>query len=109
MASKVKRQKARAIQQMNKRRAKYKRIMAKYKLPGATYTVGGNNEDFMVMAPPSSFDLMMEELTKLNVKHCQQLLNDLKAQGAISPWYGDYHRSLILKLEFSIIERTVLK
>ncbi len=95
MASKVKRQLARARHRRDKRRARYKRILKKY--PTLT---GPNGED--------RFASLQQELLCLNVKYIQQLVNDLKS-GAIVPCYGDYHRTLQRTMEMALMEKTILK
>lgn len=97
MPSKSKRQKARAKHQLQKRRAKCFRIMDKYADGG----VSGLKTE--------RFQLMVNELSTLNVKYLATLLNDLKTSGYMWKWSGDYHRQLQHFVESCILERTLLK
>ncbi len=56
-----------------------------------------------------NFQAMISEFLQLNLKHLQTLLTELKNKGAIPPWYGDYHRMLIHRIELNILERTILE
>jgi hypothetical protein len=89
--------------QRQKRRARYKRITEKY-----TRYVG---DPFMASntMKQDNFDAMIAELSTLNVKYLQVLLIDLKSNGAMPPWYGDYHRMFEHSIELRILERTILK
>ncbi len=57
----------------------------------------------------SAFNNLLIDLGKLNVKYLQQLLTDLNKNGAMPPFYGDYHRMLVGFVESNILERTMLK
>lgn len=83
--------------------------MEDFGLPNSAKIIGGNLEDHMIEMPTNSFELMLTELSKLNIKYLQQLLSDLRTYGYIKPWSGDYHRMLIQCVESNILERTVLK
>jgi hypothetical protein len=83
--------------------------MESFGLPNTNKVVGTFMEDIEIPQPANSFELMLEELHKLNVKYLQQLLSDLRVYGYIRPWSGDYHRMLINSIESAILERTVLK
>ena len=83
--------------------------MEDFCLPNSAKIIGGNLEDHMIQTPSNSFELMLVELYKLNIKYLHQLLSDLRAYGYIKPWSGDYHRMLIQCVESNILERTLLK
>jgi hypothetical protein len=93
----MQRQQARKKHQLQKRRFRYKRIFD-------SHPYSGQSEEGM-----RNFNALLTDLRKLNVKYLQILLSDLKSGGAIPPWYGDYHRMLVIEIEASIIERTLLK
>lgn len=57
----------------------------------------------------SAFNNLLAELRTLNLKYLQQLLSDLNKNGAMPPFYGDYHRMLVSSIESTIMERTILK
>ena len=85
-----KRKKTKEVHLIAKRRARYKKVMSDFNTP-------------------DGFELVLNELCKLNTKYLQQLLSDLKTYGYIKPWSGDYHRMLIQCIESNILERTMLK
>lgn len=51
------------------------------------------------------FEQMIAELSLLNVKYLEQLVNDLKS----NPGFKDPNKGLKERIEFVILERTVLK
>ena len=99
MASKQKRANARAKKRKQKYSAKVNRI---------TRYIHDTGRPTNVMTD-DNFQAMIGEFLKLNLKHLQTLLTELNTKGAIPPWYGDYHRMLIHRIEIAILERTMLQ
>lgn len=88
MPNKSKRQKIKAEFRRNKLRARYRKVI--YECRG------------------SEFDLMINELYKLNIKYLQQLLTDLKSGYYFRFWSGEL-AILQYSIETNILERTILK
>jgi hypothetical protein len=94
MASKAKRQEARAKHQRQKRRARVSRILNKYR--GDMFWADSSSEEFQSL---------VKELYNLNVKYLEQFFNDLKS----NPGYVDNNKALRDRVETMILEKTVLK
>lgn len=90
----MKRAEARAKHQRQKRRARTARILGKYR--GKLYWANGSNEEF---------ESLIKELSELNVKYLEQLVNDLKSGHG----YGDQNKRLRERVESIILEKTILK
>lgn len=98
--SKNKRAEARRKHIMQKRRAKYKAIMKPF--------IEIHRSPVKESSIRTAFEQMIDALLKLNIKHLEQLSFDLK-DWAIPPWYGDYHKELKRRIDFFILEKTLLK
>lgn len=94
MSSKEKRRRARELHQKAKRRAKVRKVLEKYR--GHMAWGDGSKEHF---------EAMITELSKLNVKYLQQLVDDLTTQ----PGFNDPNKELKHRVELTILERTILK
>ena len=92
--SKKKNQEARAKHRVAKRRARLKRVMEKYR----------GNLSWGDYGKPD-FDAMILELSELNLKYLQQLVDDLTD----NPGYGDPNKALRERVQLIIMERTLLK
>ena len=90
----AKKKSGRATHQLQKRRARVRRILEKYR--GDRYWGDSSTDEFKAM---------VAELAALNVKYLNVLFEDLdKNRG-----YGDSNRALRDQVESLILEKTVLK
>lgn len=95
MGLKEKKKAAKKRTQRQKRREKYMRLFNEHRR---------QSPDMF-----AEFEILIAKLIALNPKYLQVMLEDLQLRGAIHPWTGEYHWTIINRAEMAILERTVLK
>jgi hypothetical protein len=93
-----------------KRKAKIKRVLEKYGPEGYfQYFTWNSKKDKVPIEKSHNFEDMVKELTSLNVNCLEILLSDLKNNGYVGGWSGEYHERLIREVECALLEKVVLK
>jgi hypothetical protein len=107
VAKHLKRKQARASHQLQKRRARYKRILDQYE--PADVWIYPSTMTYASTIRSNDFNAMIVELCALNLKYLQTLLCDLNKNDFIGLWNKECCRKMKDAIEASILERTILK